>query len=148
MFIALICLFNSCQASEDSTVVLNDGEVWLKYKKSKEKQVTHTGGKIDKIEIAPSQQFASANKIIGYYEQENDIENPTAYTQEPEYSVLIIDLTLLKIIADLKTPRETTHPLGWQPDDTYRYGEGSPLDIHTYYEFNPATGEIKELNDL
>lgn len=147
VYFLVLGFLNFAAASEDSTIVLKNGEVWVKKDKSKETQITNTGSKIDKIEISPSKEFASANKIIDYYEQENDIENPTSYTKEPIYSVLIIDLNIRKVIIELKAPRETTHPLGWQPNGTYQFGEGSPLDIHTVYEYNPKTGYTKKIDN-
>jgi hypothetical protein len=123
---------------------LREGDIWMTAKNAQETQLTTTAGKIDKLELSPSGRYAAANKIIDYYEQENDIENPTSYTLEPIYSVLILDLHARKVIADLKTPRAMTHPLGWQADDTYQFGEGGPWDVYAEYQYNPMTGQIKK----
>ncbi|WLE98846.1 MAG: hypothetical protein QTN59_08395 [Candidatus Electrothrix communis] len=124
---------------------LREGDIWMTAKNAQETQLTTTAGKIDKLELSPSGRYAAANKIIDYYEQENDIENPTSYTLVPIYSVLIIDLHTRKVIADLKVPKAMTHPLGWQANDTYQFGQGTDLEIYAEYQYNPVTGQIKKL---
>ena len=59
----------------------------------------------------------------------------------------LIDLNEGKVITELKAPREITHPLGWQSDGTYQFGEGSPLDIHTVYEYDLKTGCTKKIEE-
>ena len=61
---------------------LREGDIWITAENAQETQLTNTDGKIDKLELSPSGRYAAANKIIDYYEQENDIENPTSYTLE------------------------------------------------------------------
>lgn len=120
---------------------LMDGEVWVKSKQSGEIKITKTNNMIDKIDISPSIRYVAANKIIDYYEQEDNIENPTEYFKEPIYSILIIDLQEKKVISELKSLKEIIHPIGWESNNTYKFGEGSTLDIHSIYIYNPATRE-------
>ncbi|XCN71701.1 MAG: hypothetical protein Q3M24_15475 [Candidatus Electrothrix aestuarii] len=125
---------------------LRAGDVWMTTETAQEIQLTNTDNKIDKLELSPSGRYVAANKIIDYYEQENDLENPTSYTLEPIYSVLIIDLNARKVIADLKAPKAMTHPLGWKADETYDFGEGTVGEITAEYLYNPVTGQVKKVH--
>ena len=107
---------------------------------------TKTKGQIDGFTISPSGAYAAAHKIIDYIEEDDDsLKEGDKPTMMPIYSVVIVDLIKKEILREIKAPKELLHPDKWQQGDVYRFGTGSQLDVAAYYEYNPKTNNVREL---
>lgn len=143
-FAILLAVVGLVQGAEP-VAEIRKGEVWVNDGKRTIK-LTETGGKIDAVNISLNGRYAAANKIIGQIDGHDD-SLPEGQKAEPEpiYSILILDLIKHKMLVELRAPQSLTKPMEWQGNGKYRFGEGGPLDVYAYHEYDPLTNKVREL---
>ncbi|MGQ0645743.1 MAG: hypothetical protein ACT4O3_09665 [Elusimicrobiota bacterium] len=144
VFPSIVVFCTSVLLAATPKVFLKGGDVWSQEGR-KEIQISHTGGKVEALNLSPSGRFVAANHRIGEFEGHDDtLKEGQHGPMEPIYSVLIIDLKSKKVLADLKAPAAFTKPIGWE-GNKYRFGEGGELEVYAVHEYDPVMNKTRPL---